>query len=136
MHNDMHLSSCGDSGQSLQSCLTLCNPMDRSLPDFFVHWVFSQQESWSGLPYPPPGYLPNPGIKPMSPALQADSLRLSHWGSPSIIIVSYKIFSLPQHTLCSIFPSHPLQCQINSDPFTVCIVLPFLERHIVGIIQY
>ena len=40
MHNDMHLSSCGDGGQSLQSCLTLCNPMDHSLQDFFVNWVF------------------------------------------------------------------------------------------------
>ena len=35
---------------------------------------FSRQEYWSGLPYPPPGDLPNPGIEPGSPALQADSL--------------------------------------------------------------
>ena len=35
---------------------------------------FSRQESWSGLPFPPPGDLPNPGIKPGSPALQPDSL--------------------------------------------------------------
>ena len=35
---------------------------------------FSRQEYWSGLPFPSPGYLPNPGIKPPSPALQADSL--------------------------------------------------------------
>jgi len=35
---------------------------------------FSRQEYWSGLPCPPPGDLPNPGIKPRSPALQADSL--------------------------------------------------------------
>ena len=34
----------------------------------------SRQEYWSGLPCPPPGYLFNPGIKPRSPALQADSL--------------------------------------------------------------
>ena len=32
---------------------------------------FSGQESWSGLPYPPPGDLPNPGIKPVSPAAPA-----------------------------------------------------------------
>ena len=31
---------------------------------------FSRQENWSGLPFPPPGVLPNPGIKPASPALQ------------------------------------------------------------------
>ena len=44
---------------------------------------FSRQEYWSGLPFPPPGDLPDPGIKlvcPVSPALQADSLMLSHWG--------------------------------------------------------
>ena len=35
---------------------------------------FSRQEYWSGLPFPPPGDLPNPGIKPRSPTLQADSL--------------------------------------------------------------
>ena len=36
--------------------------------------VFSRQEYWSGLPFPIPGDLPNPGIEPRSPALQADSL--------------------------------------------------------------
>ena len=35
---------------------------------------FSRQEYWSGLPFPSPGDLPNPGIKPKSRALQADSL--------------------------------------------------------------
>ena len=47
---------------------------------------FSRQEYWSGLPFPAPGNLPNPGIEPASvasPALQADSLPLSHWGSPT-----------------------------------------------------
>ena len=42
---------------------------------------FSRQEYWNGLPFPPPGDLPNPGIEPGSPALQADSLRLSYKGS-------------------------------------------------------
>ena len=36
--------------------------------------IFSRQEYWSGLPCPPQGDLPNPGIEPRSPALQADSL--------------------------------------------------------------
>ena len=46
---------------------------------------FSRQEYWNGLPRPPPGDLPDPGIEPTSPvapALQADSLPLSHQGSP------------------------------------------------------
>ena len=43
---------------------------------------FSRQEHWSGLPFPPPGNLPDPGIKLASPpAFQVDSLHLSHWGS-------------------------------------------------------
>ena len=37
-------------------------------------WGFSRQEYWSGLPWPPPENLHNPGIEPKSPALQADSL--------------------------------------------------------------
>ena len=41
---------------------------------------FPRQESWSGLPFPPPGDLSDPAIKSMSPAWQADSLRLSHLG--------------------------------------------------------
>ena len=43
---------------------------------------FSRQEHWSGLPFPSPGDLPNPGIKPRSPALQADSLPMEPPGEP------------------------------------------------------
>ena len=43
---------------------------------------FPRQEYWSVLPFPPPGDLPNPGIKPGSPALAGDSLPLSLQGSP------------------------------------------------------
>ena len=41
---------------------------------------FSRPEYWSGLPFPPPGVLPDPGIEPRSPALQADSLPRPHLG--------------------------------------------------------
>ena len=43
---------------------------------------FSRQEYWTGLPFPPPGDLPDPGFKVMSPAWQVHSLPLSHQGSP------------------------------------------------------
>ena len=43
---------------------------------------FSRQEYWSGLPFPSPGNLPNPGIRPKSPALQADSLPSEPPGKP------------------------------------------------------
>ena len=39
-----------------------------------------RQESWSGLPFPSAGDLPEPGIKPGSPALQADTLPSEHQG--------------------------------------------------------
>ena len=44
---------------------------------------FSRQEYWNGLPCPPPGDLPDPGIQPRSPALQADSLPSEPPGKPS-----------------------------------------------------
>ena len=43
---------------------------------------FSRKEYWSGLPFPSPGNLPDPGIKPWSPALQADSLPSEPPGKP------------------------------------------------------
>ena len=57
----------------VQLCPTLCDRMDSNPPGSSVHG-FLRQEYWSELPCPPPGDLPNPGIKPGSPALQADSL--------------------------------------------------------------
>ena len=50
-----------------QLCSTLWDPMEQSME-------FSRPEYWSGQPFPSPGDLPNPGIKPRSPTLQADSL--------------------------------------------------------------
>ena len=47
-------------------CLTLCDPMDCQGP---LSMGFPRQEYWNGLPFSPPGDLPDPGIKPVSPAL-------------------------------------------------------------------
>ena len=57
-----------------QSCPSLCNPMDSSLHQAPASMGFSRQEYWSGLPFPSPGNLPEPGIKPRSLSLQVDSL--------------------------------------------------------------
>ena len=56
-----------------QSCPTLCDPMDCSLLGS-SSMGFSRQEFWSGLPFPSPGDLPDSGIKPGSPAFQANAL--------------------------------------------------------------
>ena len=64
-----------------ESCLILHDPKDCS-PLGFSAMGFPRQEYWSGLPCPPPGDLPDPGIEPRSPALQADSLSSEpqcHW---------------------------------------------------------
>ena len=56
---------------------------------------FSRQEYWNGLPFPPPGDLPDPGIEltsPASPALAVDSLPLSHLRSP-VCIQIYVIYN-------------------------------------------
>ena len=46
---------------------------------------FSRQEYWGGLPFPPPGHLPNPGIEPRSsPTLQTDSLPSESPGKSSL----------------------------------------------------
>ena len=69
-----------------QSCLTLCNPME---PARFLSVEFSRQEYWSGLLFPSPGDLPDPGIEPGSPALQAHSFTTEPPGKPSIILKVY-----------------------------------------------
>ena len=47
--------------------------------------VFSRQEYWSGLPFPSPGDLPNPGIEPGSPTLEADALTSEPPGKPDYL---------------------------------------------------
>ena len=46
-------------------------------------WKLSRQEYWSGLAFPPPGDLPNPGMEPRSPTLQADALSSEPPGKPT-----------------------------------------------------
>jgi len=62
--------------QSLQSCLTLCDPMDCSLPSSSVHGIL-QARILKWLPCPPPGDLPNLGIKPDIPHCRQILYRLS-----------------------------------------------------------
>ena len=64
-----------------QSCLTLCDPVDCS-PQAPLTMAFRRQEYWSGLPFPSPGDLPNPGIKPRSLAKHVDSLPSEPQGKP------------------------------------------------------
>ena len=72
------------SAKSLQSCPTLCNPVDvaHQAP---LSMGFSRQEYWSGLPCLPTGALPNPGIEPASLLhCQLGSLPLAPPGKPPV----------------------------------------------------
>ena len=65
---------------------------------------FSRQEYWSGLPFPSPGDLPDPGIKPRSPALEADALTSEPPGKISMYKMSNKdpLCSTGNNTQCFI----------------------------------
>ena len=70
----------------------LCCSVTSAVSDCLQPWAvtcqahlslgFSRQECWSGLPCPPPGGLPDPGIEPRSPALRADSTPTEPLGKP------------------------------------------------------
>ena len=69
-----------------QSCLTLLTPWTvayQAAPSM----GYSRQEYWSGLPFPSPGYLPDPGIKPRSRALEADALTSEPAGKQTNTLV-------------------------------------------------
>ena len=68
-------------GLVAQSCPTVCNPWS-VIHEAPLSMGFPSQEYWSGLPFPSARNLPNPGIEPGSPALQADSLPTEPLGKP------------------------------------------------------
>ena len=77
---------------------------------------FSKQEYWTGLPCPPPGDLPNPGIKPVSSALQADSLLSETSGKPRFrgwVLLNTEAISLEVNILVKamVFPVVVYGCE-------------------------
>ena len=90
------LTKCGKVGQTqekvvkeksceelvVESCLILCNNTDCSLPGTTVHRISEARMLESRLPFPSGGALPNPGIEPEFPSLQADSLPSEPPGKP------------------------------------------------------
>ena len=81
-----------------QLCLTLCDPMDYRLPGFSVHGIF--QEHWSGLPFPSPGDLPDPGIECRSSTLQVDPFLAeppgSFPGNGEMLVKRYRLLVIKQ----------------------------------------
>ena len=73
-----------------QSSLTLCNPMDCSLPGFSVHEIFQARiQEWVVIFSDRD--LPDPGFEPASPTLQVDSLPRRYQGSPNSAIYMHSI---------------------------------------------
>ena len=67
----------------LLSPMRLCNSMETVAYQTPLSTAFSRQEYWSGLPFPSPGDLPDPGIEPSSPALQANASPSEPLGKPN-----------------------------------------------------
>ena len=76
-----------------------------------------RQEYWSGLPFPTPGHLLDPGIEPASlapPALQADSLPLRHLGNPTIKVLCFSSVDCIVHGVAkSQTQLSDLHCNVN-----------------------
>ena len=93
---------------------------------------FSRQEYWSMLLCPPPGDLPDPGIKlmfPASPALQVDSLLLSHWGSPRKRLPTSVWSSFKTNVSGSCLIHLNSLCQISLGA-SVCLLFLFCHRNL------
>ena len=66
-----------------KSCRTLCDPMDYS-PQAPLSMEFPRQEYWSGLPYSPPGDLPDPGVEPLTLVSPAEFFTTrTPWEAPN-----------------------------------------------------
>ena len=92
-----------------QFCLTLCDPVDCSLPGFSVHGI--PQARILGWVTISPGDLPDPGIKPGSPALEADALTSELPGKPQHLSRSQQIWLiLSLNFIFKVFETIFIQC--------------------------
>ena len=83
---------------------------------------FSRKEYWNGLPFPPPGDLPDPGIEPISPALQVDSFTTEPPGKPFYPVRRNKLKKKKRNTECW----HQWECKIVQPHF--CAIWDFLIK--------
>ena len=112
--------------KSLQSCPTLCDPWTAA-HQAPLSMGFSRQEYWSGLSFPSPGDRPNPGIKPRSPELQADSL------------VAQTVKHLPtirETRVRSLSQEDPLEKEMATHTSTLVWRIPWMEEPTVPEMKY
>ena len=99
---------------------------------------FSRPEYWSGWPFPSPGDLPNPGIEPRSPALQADSLPAEPHGKPknpgvgSLSLLQRPF--LPQESGSPALPMDSLPTELSGKPLVRMAIIekPVNNKHLGG----
>ena len=109
--------------KSLQSCLTLCDPMDCGWWGSSIHGILSRQQYWSGLPSSPPGDLPNPETEPsslISPALACGFFTFSTI-LEACIYISHHLYLFIFYWTFRLFPfswccSVPKLCPTLCDP--------------------
>ena len=82
---------------------------------------FSRQEYWSGLPFPSPEDLPDPGIEPRSPALQADALTSEPQGSPQGK-AKYSTILISTYVVPTMLKDGPQVEYKNNDSLQACIL--------------
>ena len=120
----------------VQSCPTLCNPMDCSPPGSSVRWI-SQQVYWRGLPFPSLEDLPDPGIKPVSSALAGRLFTTEPLGQPLLqhilLVKSCLVIFLPHIFVSFFFPLHAKSSDaknwvLDSESFWECLVSSFLTQ--------
>ena len=113
------------------SCVRLCATPETAAHQAPPSLGFSRQKHWSGLPFPSPGDLPNPGIEPWSPALQADSLPSETAGKSgnrdNHVIISYLFYTWYQECIC-VNPNLPIPITHSLPPWYpyICPVSLFL----------
>ena len=93
-----------------QSCPTL-RPHGLQPVRLLCPWDFSRQEYWRGLPLPSPGHLPNPGIEPGSPALQAKDCTVRLY-----VLFIFGVSLFRTYNLCEKYYK-PVTAQYSIDKF-------------------
>ena len=96
--------------------MSLCQCVER----VYVYIYLCVQDYWSGLPFPSPGDLPDPEIRPGSPALKADSLMSGPPGKPTCA-----------RTHASMFPAYVYLCRLSPSAHLIsrpCMIYIYLHR--------
>ena len=91
---------------------------------------FSRQGYWSGLPFPSPGDIPNPGIESRSPALQADSLltELQIFETSLIAQMAKRLPTMRETQVQSLGWEYPLEKEMASHSSTLAWKIPWMEE--------